>query len=220
MQSRWESAQSVEKDHGTHTSMDKRKRAVAKLANVDLELSDFDSARVLAVGGGTGAIHSLSNAECAVSVDPITLDKNDVLSESEAHLTTAVGEYLPFDSNCFDYVLCINVLDHTLNPRNVLREIKRVLTDDGTLLLKLNVYELPEFVLQRLSIVDRPHLHHYSSNSLQTLLTELGFETAITKYTKKSFRDYDETSIKKIVATLLLQWAQIWLTATPDSQLD
>jgi len=46
-----------------------------------------------------------------------------------------VAECLPFRSKIFDAVLCTQVLEHVEKPRKVLREINRVLTDNGVLVL-------------------------------------------------------------------------------------
>jgi len=216
MVDRWFKAQQAEKEHSTHRLMAEKKEAISKLSNLGFDLTDFDESRVLAVGGGTGMIHALSTAEFAVSVDPITTERRDVLDDSTAQLITGAGERLPFDDNYFDYVICYNVLDHTLNPSDVLTEIHRVLDDCGQLLFKLNTYELPKVILNRLSVLDRPHLHHYNRESVLDFVLEHGFNPEVTKYQRRSFKDYNQASIKKIIATIFLRWGQIWFTATVD----
>lgn len=46
-----------------------------------------------------------------------------------------VGEYLPFKSKAFDTAICTQVLEHVENPRRVLEELNRSLTDNGVLIL-------------------------------------------------------------------------------------
>jgi ubiquinone/menaquinone biosynthesis C-methylase UbiE len=43
----------------------------------------------------------------------------------------ADGHQLPFKKKSFDLVVCYEVIEHVLNPIEVLKEIKRVLADDG-----------------------------------------------------------------------------------------
>ena len=50
-------------------------------------------------------------------------------------LVTADVEALPFRSGVFDRALCLNALHHVPHPAAALREIARVLTDDGRLVL-------------------------------------------------------------------------------------
>ncbi len=140
---------------------------------------DLKGARVLEVGSGMGMIHSLDfNCE-AVAIDPLTLHNKYKLSESHAELTTGIGEKLPFESNSFDVVLSYNVLDHCIDPAEVLSEISRVTRPGGELLLEVNTYEVPEIV--RNSIIDAlddEHPHHFSSKNVELLITENGYEVA------------------------------------------
>jgi SAM-dependent methyltransferase len=45
------------------------------------------------------------------------------------------GKRLPFDDRSFDTVLSVQVLEHTPDPAGLVREMGRVLKDDGTLIL-------------------------------------------------------------------------------------
>jgi SAM-dependent methyltransferase len=53
----------------------------------------------------------------------------------EPELVPANVEALPFEDGAFDLVLCSQVLEHALDPAAALRELARILTPDGTLLL-------------------------------------------------------------------------------------
>jgi SAM-dependent methyltransferase len=54
---------------------------------------------------------------------------------SKIHTATANGSTLPFHDNSFDVVVSINVLEHVMDPRAVLRECRRVLRSQGQLFL-------------------------------------------------------------------------------------
>jgi SAM-dependent methyltransferase len=47
----------------------------------------------------------------------------------------AIGEMLPLKDECFDLVLCTQVLEHVTEPEKVLNEIRRVLKKHGVLIL-------------------------------------------------------------------------------------
>lgn len=59
------------------------------------------------------------------------------------------GEALPFADSSFHIVTCWDVLEHVQEPRKLLREIARVLVDDGVAFMT---------VINRLALVD-PHYH-------------------------------------------------------------
>lgn len=48
------------------------------------------------------------------------------------------GESLDFDDATFDWVLCVNVIDHTPNPKKMADEIYRVLKPVGRLYFEVN----------------------------------------------------------------------------------
>ncbi len=50
----------------------------------------------------------------------------------------ADGEQLPFDDAHFDFVFCVNVIDHTPDPRKMASEIMRVLKLGGRLYFEVN----------------------------------------------------------------------------------
>lgn len=49
----------------------------------------------------------------------------------DAQVTQGVGEHLPYPDRYFDYVTCLGSLEHFLDPAAGLREMRRVLQDDG-----------------------------------------------------------------------------------------
>jgi ubiquinone/menaquinone biosynthesis C-methylase UbiE len=49
-------------------------------------------------------------------------------------IAVGAGEYLPYPSEAFDLVVCMDVLEHVADPRAVLAEIERVLKPGGTAL--------------------------------------------------------------------------------------
>jgi SAM-dependent methyltransferase len=57
------------------------------------------------------------------------------LSTDKQPDTQADGAHLPFRAECFDVVICSEVLEHVSSPLDVICEIHRVLRPEGTLLI-------------------------------------------------------------------------------------
>ena len=53
-----------------------------------------------------------------------------------------VGEQLPFASSYYDLVACINVVDHGRDPGGIIREIGRVLKEDGIFVFGVSTLSL------------------------------------------------------------------------------
>jgi SAM-dependent methyltransferase len=83
---------------------------------------------------------------------------------------TIVGtaEALPVPDGSFDVVLCTMVLEHVVDPRKVLAEVRRVLEPGGRLVLTVpSVWPAHEM----------PHDYwRFTSSGLEHLMREFGFE--------------------------------------------
>jgi SAM-dependent methyltransferase len=78
------------------------------------------------------------------------------------------GDRLPFPDRSFDTVLSIQVLEHTPQPGRLVREMSRVLADDGLLIL------LAPFQFR---LHEEPHDYfRYSPHGLRQLCAEAGLE--------------------------------------------
>ncbi|MBS3781006.1 MAG: methyltransferase domain-containing protein [Candidatus Thermoplasmatota archaeon] len=100
-----------------------------------IELNEKD--KILDVGGGTGKL-----IETILRIEPEV--KGYVLDKSKGMLERApptqdeiVGNSsnLPFDSNCFDLVFCIDALHHFEHKNKSLTEIIRVSKPDGEIII-------------------------------------------------------------------------------------
>jgi ubiquinone/menaquinone biosynthesis C-methylase UbiE len=86
----------------------------------------------LEVGVGTGRF--ASGLGIKYGVDP---SKNMIKIAKKRGINARLGfgEYLPFKDSTFDYVLIIITLCFTKNPRQVLKEAKRVLKKNGKIII-------------------------------------------------------------------------------------
>lgn len=92
------------------------------------------SGNILDIGCGPIIPDYLCNntdVELVVGIDPLlSFDKH---SEKKIDLMRAIGEFLPFNDNTFDFVCFGTSFDHVLDPDRVLNESKRVLKKNGNL---------------------------------------------------------------------------------------
>lgn len=104
----------------------------------------------------------------------ITADLNDV----------SALKAIKFDSD-FDHIICADVLEHLVDPKTTLMQIKRWLKKDGFLIVSLpNI----AFFMNRFKILlgnaattdggimDRTHLHFYNRQSAVDLIESADFE--------------------------------------------
>jgi SAM-dependent methyltransferase len=102
-----------------------------------------ESTRVLEVGSGSEGLIFFFGVENAVGVDPLA-DHYAAMFPWHARVTTvaAGGEALPFEAASFDVVLCDNVVDHAVDPAQIVAEIARVLSPGGLLYFTVNIHSL------------------------------------------------------------------------------
>ena len=147
--------------------------------NFSLDLSFFRDKNILEVGGGGyGMIYFINHPCYKVAIDPLCYRYRDVYANrnDDTNVVTGIGECLPFDSDSFDIVLCINIIDHGMNPTDIVREWERVLKPDATLLFMVNTFNLPKAIRSMLWMIDRPHPHHLHDKEVLRFLKDSGFK--------------------------------------------
>lgn len=92
-------------------------------------------------------------------------------------MTCDIAQGLPFADAAFDYVFCIEVLEHVLTPFQTLAEIHRVLRAEGILILSVpNPYHVKEVMWNVLRIPDRQgHLYSWTRQTMIRLGELSGF---------------------------------------------
>jgi SAM-dependent methyltransferase len=105
---------------------------------------------------------------------------------STDYLQADATQRLPYDDCSFPIVVCDNVLDHTQEPFGLLSEARRLVTEDGRLLLGVNVFSSAGLVKWRLHRRFRPddfnvvcHPHSWSESRMLRLLGATGWQTIV-----------------------------------------
>lgn len=109
-----------------------RLRAVLRAADTR------DTDRVLDIGCGTGEMLLLMKGmRTGVDLSTSMLKRARAALPPHIQLVEAPAERLPFPSRSFDKITCSEVIEHVMDPRAVLEEMKRVLKDDGTAVVSI-----------------------------------------------------------------------------------
>lgn len=122
---------------------------------------------ILDVGSGAGAnLLAFSQLGEASGVD--IADEAIEFSRKRGikNISKGSGEHLNFPDKTFDVIACLDVLEHTTNPVAVLTELKRVLKDEGRIIL-----QVPAFPI--LWSQHDEALGHYRRYEAKTLISDL-----------------------------------------------
>lgn len=177
---RWEKAQIAESEysHFHRPGAGELSRLKKRLKIGD---SFFEDQAVLEIGAGNGPVYQISNAESRIGIDPLSGEFRDQLRavqlEKRNHVCTGAAEKLPFESSSVDVVICNNVLDHVFDPPEALNEMRRVMKEQGRLILYVHTFEVPRIIRRCLDYIDPPHPHHFRSAEIENLLADSGFST-------------------------------------------
>ena len=114
---------------------------VEKRLGVARKFIDWGGDRVLDLGCGNGA-YTVKIAEDAGEVVGLDFEggrlrefRSKAAGVRNIAMTNAAGEFLPFPAGVFDTVFCIETLEHVIDERSTLKEIRRVLRPGGHVLL-------------------------------------------------------------------------------------
>lgn len=90
---------------------------------------------------------------------------------------------LPFSQDSFDLVICANVLEHVVNPKQILTEIKRVVKPQGKVIINMDsenfLFSLAWYLWKKISgrVWKDAHLHKLEPMNLEKLFLKTGLRT-------------------------------------------
>ena len=115
------------------------------------------------------------------------------------------------DKKKFDVVLLMDMLEHLQNYQNILNDAKKILKDDGRIIVSIpniaNLYVRLNLLIGRFpyadrGILDRNHLHYFTYGSAKKLLANNKLEIIRTKYTPIPIIEVLPVFLKKNVGRL------------------
>ncbi len=133
---------------------------------------------LLDVGFGKGAMESrLKNSDFNLfGIDISNRSVNNVRKYVEGDFKKGNVLKIPFDSNCFNYVLCLDVMEHIspFNTFKALKEINRVLKTDFFLVISVPLNEGLEEMVKN-GVNPNAHVRAYTPHILRRELELSGF---------------------------------------------
>jgi SAM-dependent methyltransferase len=194
---RWKQAQDTEKQHwyniakkiadGRSPQLDwygwKANRLQEKMAEFNHSL-ELESATIVEIGSGPVGVVSGMDVGERYAVEPLGdyFEANPVLTQQrrpDVTYKTARGENLPFADRFAGFVIIDNVLDHSENPSQILREASRILDDNGLLYIGVNIRSLWGSFLHKIINVfniDAAHPHEYDYTKIRDFLFQNAFK--------------------------------------------
>lgn len=130
---------------------------------------------ILEIGVGTG-IHLLAFDKLGFNVTGIEPDpiSTKLINEKLIHGTCYNGFFEDFNfEKKFDIIFLYHVVEHLENPKKILEQCKKLIQDDGFIIIAVPDCENPITLTQ--SIQNPYHLWHFSTKSLEKLCKKLDF---------------------------------------------
>jgi len=108
----------------------------------------------------------------------------DFANSKYPHLTFVMADahQLPFKNKVFDLVICTETLEHLVDPERALLEIKRVLKNNGFVIISMDsgnlLFRLVWYfwTKTRGRVWQNAHLHNFNAEILEKLILKTGFK--------------------------------------------
>lgn len=161
-------------------------------------LKPYVSGCVLDVGCGDGSItNAIDNLPSVTETNGVDISKTAIsLAKSKyPHINFKVGQVteLPFESNHFDAIIAIELIEHAYDTERMFKEFWRVLRNSGYLIVTTTDFNLPKKVMIALFFWDKyfyptnPHIRFYSKKSLEKMLIKFSFTSVVQKWNGSYF---------------------------------
>lgn len=91
---------------------------------------------------------------------------------------------LPFNKNSFDLVICYETIEHVINPKKLLQEIRRVTKQEGTAIIAMDsgnlLFRIVWPIWERTfgKVWQGAHLHPFHHTVLEKVINATGFSIA------------------------------------------
>ncbi|MFH1424504.1 MAG: class I SAM-dependent methyltransferase [archaeon] len=128
---------------------------------------------------GSGFTHEYNVLETqGWSVLGTELSKTFVNAAKKKGLNVVYGDMLKMKLKARDFsaIIMMAVFEHLTNPREYLNECKRILKDDGIIVIKIPNLNYTLMNSTKLSLAEQMHLFHFTPKTIKMLLEDCGFE--------------------------------------------
>lgn len=134
----------------------------------DLSDYDFKGKKIIEVGCGPfgGVFYNHPGYDVSL-VDFCSKEYNEMGYSKRKIIFGNLSHKLPFNDSSFDYAVCTNTIDHTLDVRRSLRELARVLKLNGMLFLHVHLRTVDE--------LSDGHIHPLNSQIMKQYVKDVGF---------------------------------------------
>lgn len=97
-------------------------------------------------------------------------------------------EYMPFNDNYFDKIIVLDYLSHTADCNKSIKEIKRVLKDDGEVIVEdLNLKDIKVKLKYLKHRFCGDNIHYYYPNQIQNIFNQFNFEGMLKEIKNKRY---------------------------------
>jgi SAM-dependent methyltransferase len=223
---RWNKAQKAEWEMWDHSSLwtnkeEIRKRNINYLCqHTKLSEEELKKLRILEIGGPV--VENAFNDQTITDkyvLDPLfPWDSNlgeNTTAISCIHRIRGMAENITLHDHSIDLCICINVIDHTSSPIIVLNEIRRILIENGLLVISCDlVADWAKPLIPLFNIFDAPHPHHFTLGMFKKLLLRGRFGIQLQEEDSNIIRFSLSNSIKLNVAAFF-KVKHIYFNCTP-----
>lgn len=173
--------------HGIKTNIFQKYWHSRRFNEIKKIIGDEKFKTMLDVGCHSGKFtHELSKKTPKTKIYGIDISKEAInyAKKSYKNISFKVAEAkkLPFKNASFDLVTCLEVMEHIEKPNLVLKEIKRVIEDNGKIIILVPsenlLFKLIWFLWIHFgpgNVWNHTHINQFTNFSLDKLLKRLGF---------------------------------------------
>jgi len=168
------------------------------LVRYELAKEFVDSKTVLEIASGSGygsSILAKSGAKKVIAMD-VSQEAIDMAQEKYGHekINFKLGdaENIDFEDNFFDVIVSFETVEHLKNPSKFISELKRVLSDDGLVLISTpnkdvfkekNPYHLKEFTKDEFSDLLSQEFKYFKileqTSALASFISDINIDSSI-----------------------------------------
>lgn len=151
--------------------------------------------KVLEYGCGKGFIlHTVSKYNPKATLTGVDISKEAIRHAKKKYKNISFSVIkpdtkLPYRKNSFDYVMCLDVIEHVMDVELVLAEFNRVLKPGGRLLVSTPYHGMVKnMLIVMLGYFDfvfnptGPHIRFFTKKSLTQCLSDANFDIDVTGY--------------------------------------